>query len=338
MFDKIVIFAPKSQLKLLRKEIQKDSFRVHNPGDDFNLIRRIKRKIFRNPYTHSYIFEGFYNASDFLGFNTFWIEKQSDLEEISDSKTLVLCEGSYIPEFKRKLKCKFVLHSVPNNLDNFSELSASKNCLKLEVFKNEALNHFKIGDLTYFDQKNFTLYQPWATNLLPNQILEDKNIRDIDMKFSYYIGMLYGKGVERAREYNLLLKNSNIPTQIKCVTGASHRISKELTMRSSICLDIRDDHHLRIGYIPCRIFKTLSYGREIYVNSPYIKKYLSHIPLVKFFNDGESLLNQYNEKLTFQNFQKKDLNEKKKFTLNFIKHHHTYVNRLENIVSVFNEF
>tara|TARA_Y100000589_G_scaffold301765_1_gene312857 strand:+ start:814 stop:1824 length:1011 start_codon:yes stop_codon:yes gene_type:complete len=336
MFDKVIIYAPKLQLRLLRKEFLKDTFRVHNPGDDFNLFRKIKRKIFRNPYTHSYIFEGFFNAADFLGYKTFWIENQSDLEEISDSKTLVFCEGSYMPDFNKKINCKFALHSIPKNLDKFSELSESKNCLKLEVFKNEALNFLKIGDLTYFDQENFTLYQPWATNLIPYEIVVDKNMPNFDNKISYYIGMLYGKGVRRAKEYNLSLKNSTTPTKIKCVTGASHKTSQDLTINSSICLDIRDDHHLEVGYIPCRIFKTLSYGREIYVNSHYIKKYLSHIPFVKFFNNGESLKNQYNEKLSMPDYQKKALIEEKNFTLDFIKNHHTYVNRLENIFSVFN--
>ncbi len=336
MFDKVVIYAPKYQQRLLRKEIQKSSFRLHDPGNDFNFFRRIKRKIFRTPHTHSYIFEGFYNAAEFLGYSNFWIENQSDLEEIADSKTLVFCEGSYIPDFKKGLNCKFVLHSIPTNLDNFSEFSESKKYLNLEVFKNEALNFEKIADLTYFNRENFTLYQPWATNLLPNQIFIGENIPNVENKISYYIGMLYGKGVTRAQAYNLLLKDSIVGTKIKCVTGASHKTSQKLTMRSSICLDIRDDHHLEIGYIPCRIFKTLSYGRQIFVNSHYIKKYLSHIPSVKFFSDGKCLQNQYDESLSFQNSQTKENIEKRDFSLNYIKNNHTYVNRLKNIFSVFN--
>ena len=71
MFDKVVIYAPKYQQRLLRKEIQKSSFRLHDPGNDFNFFRRIKRKIFRTPHTHSYIFEGFYNAAEFLGYSNF---------------------------------------------------------------------------------------------------------------------------------------------------------------------------------------------------------------------------------------------------------------------------
>jgi len=335
MFNKIVIFAPSFQLQLLEREIEKRSYRIQNPGDDFNFLRKIKRKIFQSPHTHSYIFEGFYNASKYLGISTFWIDNQNNLEAIADSKTLIICEGSFLPDFNMKSNSKFVIHSIPDNLDNYLELSKSKKCLHLEIFKNEALNHLKIGDLSYFDNHNFTLYQPWATNLLPNQININEYFPKAENKFSYYIGMLYEEGVKKARDYNKYLKRSKKKTKIKCITGASHKTSQTLTEKSSICLDIRGDVHLNSGYVPCRIFKTLSYGREIYVNSWYIKKYLNHIPSVKFFNNGESLQNQYEQITSNQNYQNKEALEKRLYTLEFIKNNHTYVNRLKNIFKVF---
>lgn len=335
MFNKIVIYAPKFQLKLLQREIDKRSFRIQNPGDDFNLIRKIKRKLFRTPHTHSYIFEGFYNASKYLGISTFWIDNQNNLDAIADSKTLVICEGTFLPEFNNKANCKFVIHSIPDRLDNFSKLSKSKQCLHLEVFKNKALNYSKIGDLTYFDQNDHTLYQPWATNLLPNQIQASEYYPKVENKFSYYIGMLYEQGVHKAKEYNSYLKKSRKSTKIKCVTGASHKVSQNLTEKSSICLDIRGDVHLNSGYVPCRVFKTLSYGREIYVNSKYIKQYLSHIPCVRFFSNGENLKSQYDQIISNENSKSKKAIEKRLYTMEFIKNNHTYVNRLKNIFEVF---
>lgn len=336
IFDKFVVFVPRGQSKLLKRQNKKKTYVVQSPGDDFSLFRKIKRKFRRTPHTNTYFFEGFYKAAKYLGMNSFWIENQKQLEEIADSKTLVLCEGSFIPDLEKNLNCHYVLHSIPNEkYDQYLNLSQQKKCLHLDLFKNKALEFTKINDLTFFDEDNFTLYQPWAGNLLPNEIIDNDDTYKVNQQYSYYIGMLYDKGIGKAKDINKYLREGKNQTQIKCVTGVSHQSTKELTLKSSICIDIREDHHLEIGYVPCRVFKTLSYGREIYVNSKYIYEYLRHIPLVRFYESGEQLKSQYDELCSTSNFRNRTLAENRKHTMNFLRENHTFVNRLENIIKVF---
>ncbi len=330
-YKKIVIYAKPGQKLLLEKQNINKSYSLQNPGNDFNFLRRVKRKIKGSPYTHIYIFYGFYRAAKYMNFEVFWIENQKDLENISDEKTIIFCEGSFMPDLNKKSMCKYVVHSVPKNLEQTCrELSKEYLCLNLEVFKKEALQFNELNDLSFFDDKSYTLYQPWATNLLPNEF-EDTDYKErIKYDISYYIGMLYGSGSKRAIELNKFLSKSKRRSTIKCVVGASDSLAKELTIKSSICVDIRSGHHLEVGYVPCRVFKTLSYGREIFVNSKLVKKYLKNIPFVRYYSSGEDLKNQYENFCSMNSYKK--YSEKRKFTLKYIKNKHTFVNRLNNIL------
>ena len=336
LFTKLVVFVRPGQKKLLEKQNSNKSYTIHKPSNDFNLFRRIQRKIKGCPLTHTYIFYGFYRAAEFLNLETFWIDNQKDLDHIADEKTLVFCEGSFMPDLNKKLMCKYVVHSVPKYLvENCQELSEKKLCLNLEVFKKGALDFYKLNELAFFDEKSFTLYQPWATNLLPNEFSDFDYKDNINLDdVSYYIGLLYGSGSKKADKLNIYLKNSKRKTKIRCVVGASDYLARELTLKSSICIDIRSGHHLEVGYVPCRVFKTLSYGREIFVNSPSIKDSLSQIPNLKYYSSGEDLRNQYDNLCSINGSRK--FNDQKNFTLNYIKDNHTFINRLNNIIQVFN--
>tara|TARA_B100000989_G_scaffold278203_1_gene239755 strand:+ start:2260 stop:3306 length:1047 start_codon:yes stop_codon:yes gene_type:complete len=335
-FTKFVVFVKPGQNKLLRKQNSNRSYSLQKPSNDFNLYRRIKRKIKGSPLTHTYIFHGFYRAAKYLNLETFWIDNQKDLDHISDEKTIVFCEGSFMPDLNKKLESKYIVHSIPKYLvRKCRELSEKKICLNLEVFKKEAIDFYQLNELAFFDEKSFTLYQPWATNLLPNEFREFDNKDAIRLdNICYYIGLLYGSGSKKADNLNTFLQKSKSQTEIRCVTGASDSLARELTLRSSICIDIRSGHHLEVGYVPCRVFKTLSYGREIFVNSKSIKDLLNHIPNVKYYSSGEDLRNQYENFCSIHNSKK--FNDDQNFTLNYIKNNHTFINRLNNIFEVFN--
>ena len=151
---------------------------------------------------------------------------------------------------------------------------------------------------------------------------------------SFYIGLLYGSGPKKADNVNTFLQKSKSQTKIRCVLGASDSLARELTLRNSICIDIRSGHHLEVGYVPCRVFKTLSYGREIFVNSKSIKDLLNHIPNVSYYSSGEDLRNQYDDLCSINGSRK--FYDLKNSTLNFIKDNHAFINRLNNIIQVFN--
>ena len=72
LFTKFVVFVKPGQKYLLEKQNSKKSYTIQKPNNDFNLIRRIQRKIKGNPLTHTYIFYGFYRAAEYLDLKTFY--------------------------------------------------------------------------------------------------------------------------------------------------------------------------------------------------------------------------------------------------------------------------
>ena len=334
-FNTLIIYSPKREHQLLSKQHQSSKYSTRAPGNDFNFIRRIKRKLERVPHTHSYIFEGFYNAAIFLGLEVYWVGTQKELENIASEHSLLMCEGSFLPDFKAELSCSYIVHSIPKELENICiELAKNNRLIHLDVFKIEAKKYSYISDLSYFDKKSFTLFQPWATDLMPNQIKRFKYKNDAS-NISYYIGLLYEKGAEIGKEINKMLLESINPIELKCVTGASHKVSKDLIQKSSLCIDIRYSWHQKAGYIPCRVFKTLSYGREIFVNSKSIKDNLSYIPSIKYYKSPLDLVKKWEDLCSYSESKRKELEDEITFSNEEIKNKHTYVNRLLNIFTVF---
>ena len=89
-------------------------------------------------------------------------------------------------------------------------------------------------------------------------------------------------------------------------------------------MDLRGSWHIDCGYLPCRIFKNLSYGRITGTNSENVKiKLGDHV----VFDSNleilfEKLLESENTK-SISDFQK---------TMSYIKDEHTFVNRINNIL------
>jgi hypothetical protein len=97
----------------------------------------------------------------------------------------------------------------------------------------------------------------------------------------------------------------------------------QLIRDSFLCPDFRSDWHLECGYIPCRIWKNISYGRITGTNSPYVKRALGDY--VVFGGTPQTL---------YQNL----LNAEQNRTINmkdammFVRDNHTFINRVNNIL------
>jgi hypothetical protein len=56
----------------------------------------------------------------------------------------------------------------------------------------------------------------------------------------------------------------------RLLAGVSDEEAVEAARTSLVNFDIRGDWHLEKGYVPCQIFKTLSYGKHLTSNSPLL--------------------------------------------------------------------
>lgn len=270
-------------------------------------------------HTHSYIHNSYFKAFRHLGYDVFWFDHTDDVSGFDFSNCIFLTEDQVKQGMPLRNDCKYIAHHIPpsffDGID--SVLNLGNYIVDVEKFD-------KIKDQTYFDSKTNTLYQCWATNLLPNEIDENNYCKyDANKKYVNYVGSLYEEGLEFAKEFGSLLLSNN--KELRLYRGVSDDENCQLIRESFICPDFRNYHHIKVGYIPCRIFKTISYGQIVGTNSINVKRVF-----------GDYVVFGSNPKDLYENMLESLINQKVNMTeaMLFIKNNHTYVNRIKTILEV----
>jgi len=172
-------------------------------------------------------------------------------------------------------------------------------------------------------------YIAWATSTLPDEFdFEDINYPRENKIF--FTGNLSPGGVcenystfkpflEECIKNNIEFYHNN-PWQ----NPLSQAEVIELTKRSILGVDIRGPEHLRNGYIPCRMFKNMSWGHLGTTNSEEVYKEAEGHCL--FQPDPAQLFYDAMEKRTDYDFIRKGML--------YVQENHTFVNRVKTIMSL----
>lgn len=270
-------------------------------------------------HTHSYIHNSYFKAFKSLGYEVFWFDQTDDTSQFDFSNSIFFTEDQVKRGMPLRNDCKYIAHHIQpsffNGID--SVLNLGNYIVDVEKF-------VKVKDQTYFDSKTKTLYQCWATDLLPDEInLDDFCVYDKSKQYVNYVGSLYEEGLEFAQEFGSILKDNQ--KELRLYHGVSDEENRQLIRDSFLCPDFRNYHHIKVGYIPCRIFKTISYGQIIGTNSINVKRVFGDYvvfgsnPNDLYYNMVEAILNQ-----TI------DMKE----AMLFVKNNHTYINRVKTILEV----
>lgn len=270
-------------------------------------------------HTHSYIHNSYFKAFKSLGYEVFWFDQTDDTSQFDFSNSIFFTEDQVKFGMPLRNDCKYIAHHIQpsffNGID--SVLNLGNYIVDVEKF-------VKVKDQTYFDSKTKTLYQCWATDLLPNEInLDDFCVYDKSKQYVNYVGSLYEEGLEFAQEFGSILKDNQ--KDLRLYHGVSDEENRQLIRDSFLCPDFRNYHHIKVGYIPCRIFKTISYGQIIGTNSINVKRVFGDY--VVFGSNPNDLYDNMVEAILNQ---KIDMNE----AMLFVKNNHTYINRVKTILEV----
>jgi len=193
------------------------------------------------------------------------------------------------------------------------------------IYEVEEKGFEKINNCAYYDDKSRTLHQCWATDLLPFEIdLKNPCIFSQDKKNINYIGMIWEENINQVSPFAQACVHNN--KEFLVHKSVSDEQNYKLIRDSFIAPDIRGTHHLNVGYIPCRVFKNISYGQVVGTNSRFVKKVFGDY--VVFSENTYDLFFYCSKK--FKNSSKNDIIE----SMKFVKDKHTFVNRVENILGI----
>jgi len=275
-------------------------------------------------HTHSYVHNGFYNAFHYLGYPTYWFDDQDALSGFDFAHTLFITEGQVDKNIPIRDDCEYMLH---NCTDAKYRSLPKKNTLTFQVFTDSIFSvpHLtKVDHCIYYDLIGRCIYMPWATDLLPYEIDAVKQTLPFSnsLKEAYWVGTvgdgLFGN-IHQLKPFMNACEENGIRFVVKHHLSLPEHIA---AIRSSfIAPAIVGKWQLEQGYIPCRIFKNISYGKMGVTNSRHVYELFDK--KIVYNPDTYQLFFDAREKM--QTMTLDELFE----LMDLVKTKHTYINRVQ---------
>jgi len=290
-------------------------------------------------HTHSYIHYGFIKAFQKLGWDTKWVDDNDEIDPLSyPSGTVFLTEGQVDKKIPKRKDCLYILHHVSQ--EAYQDIPEhNKVLLKLRQEKKTDDPCIKISEVSTYHPNDNIIISMWATDLLPEEIDIDESIRNFDSKKKtvIFIGTL--ANCNRFGNYNQIMPfvkeaQKDEYEWLNYTSPFSNPIDND-TQKSLIssCLlapAITGFWQQDVGYIPCRIFKNISYGCIGITNSKYVADIIKndcvyHQDSIELYKKTKEFLQQPNDII-------KDILRRQ---MTNVKMNHTYMNRIDDILKVF---
>lgn len=289
-------------------------------------------------HTHSYIHWGFYRAFQHLGFDTYWFDSNDKPNNFDFSGSLFISEWQVDRDIPIREDCFYLIHNMYESND-LSAYARRVEKYRFAIDNGRACNFRgyqvgkrdegcdKLDNYTYYSLAHKTAYILWATDLLPYEI--DQIKRDIVLPQSsravYWIGTIGGGtagNINELEPFKRACNEHNITFVHKKDVSAEENM--KLVQESYLAPAIQGAWQVEHGYIPCRIFKNISYGQLGVTNSREVyelfgKKIVYNSDTYQLFYDAKKKL----ETLTVHELYEQ---------MDFVKENHTYINRIQSLL------
>jgi hypothetical protein len=283
-------------------------------------------------HSHSFIHYGFYRAFDFLGYETYFVDDNDDISGFNLSDSIFLTEGQVCSKMPLRKDCTYILH-------NCSKLEGIGNHINIQYYQKDCLkmDHVAHGIAVQDD----CLFFPWGSPLLPHEF----NINDVTKlrnSLVYYLGTV--NNPEENGNYQPLLdceracRENGHPVYagggytpymrkdtLNYIPGWISNEDEAMYLRNGYMAPaIQGPNQLGNQMIPCRLFKSISYGLDgLTIN-----------PLAYEFFDRNVIYNPDAYQLFYDAENRKEEVERKRWLMNFVKDHHTYLNSINAIMEM----
>src|ERR1035437_3869402 len=224
-------------------------------------------------HTQRHIYKAYYDNAKKLGYNVLWLEDEKRSQKYILPGDLIMSQGQVgkmspekfvFEDFHMPVRDD-VFYCLHNIKDVFKSKLKRENYINLDIHDTSKIakveNIEKWGPVRYFDKKTRTLYQPWGTNLLAEEF---KKPVFNDNSIVFWIGNVWndknnnGNLLEVAELKKVLKENKLNFIKIKVVPDFLHII---LVRLSRIAPAIAGKWQVETNYLPCRMFKNISYGQ-----------------------------------------------------------------------------
>lgn len=283
-------------------------------------------------HTHSYIHYGFYKAFKQLNYDVYWLDDNDINNDLNTNiynnfnfdNCLFITEGQVDKNIPINESSIYILHNC--NIDKYRNVNKKFN---LQVITKSDLEKYKFNKIDISSYYHSDLIMMcWATDLLPDEInkniLKIKENKIISKNVLNFVGMPLYPWDEVAKWCN----NNGITYNSFGGfnrTNVSSEKNMELIQESILAPAIQEPWQVKHGYIPCRVFKNLSYGKMVQTNNKFVNnfifegKLLYHEDIHKLMDMGIEFNNNNQQKLLIELMEN-------------VRDNHTYINRIQSII------
>lgn len=304
-------------------------------------------------HTHSFLHYGYEKAFKSLGYEVYWTTNPNSTDF---NNSIIITEGYATQNLPIVKSSTYIVHVLGNKtgfankfLNKVKRLIDMRYLCKFWKDKNydyvmDKNKLTKISDSTYFEKGSpyDILYTVWATDLLPHEFNFEDRFIEREKKF-FYVGTIGGglggindcqkapdeyDNVPHIMPFIRACQENNIEIVTSCPwkTPKTNEENRELIRKSYLAPDFRHNAMLAWGYVPCRIFKNISYGQLGMTNSEAIYEFFNKMLIYnkdgyQLFYDGQNQKNNF------------DLIKEQMY---YVQQNHTYLNRVKDILAVIN--
>lgn len=305
-------------------------------------------------HTHSYIHNAFYRTFKHLGYNVYWFNEDGQnnypngnkvdfnnalyIVHGLESKNLPLNETSYY--IGHNVEWTGNQYKIPakHTLINGSKGIPYNNILSLQVYCIRCIEETNYENSKYYchSSDKELIYMPWGTDLLPHEI--DENIKKLESFKVKNISNFIGMPLQHNVDLRDALKKYNI--KYECYGGTFNKHSEKnksiednmkLIQESIIAPALQTQWQKDNHYIPCRIFKNISYGKMGITNNNAVYDFFNK--KIIYSDNIEELVNK---SLEFN--KRKDKFSIIKELMIDVRDNHTYVNRINFILDFLKKY
>ncbi len=285
-------------------------------------------------HSHSYIHACWVKAFKYLGYDTYWFSDNNFDINFDYTNCLFITEGYAdfkIPLHKSNIYYVHVCVDPQRYLDTgvrFIDMRYNKTYnydVNYEYNLDENLQTGKaqqISSVTYYEDLEYypAIYTSWATDLLPHEF--DFSLINTEVENNvYFIG---SAGPHHNALIQALHKHNIKFIHIDCWKNPiSFEDNMKLMQKSTINVDLRHDFHKNVGYIPCRVFKAISYGKIGITNSKRVQE---------LFGENNIIYDDNVDVLVEMALQNKDDKELLMRQMKYVQENHTYLNRVDDLL------
>lgn len=276
-------------------------------------------------HSHRFIHQGFYETLRRLGVPVVWTDygaspgviESGDLVITSNAHGRLTSKNTLAPLREGAYYCFHGFGGIPYQID-------SERYIRLEVFTRAALKAEQRWDeATYFDPSSRTLYQAWGTNLFEEDFRQPTASR---LPVVFWVGAIWNNeldqgNVRQIAELKRVLRDRSLRfVHLKYVPNS---VSLRAVRLSRIAPAIAGQWQVENDYLPCRMFKNISYGQLGISNVRWFRN-LYHDCSVP----GDSIEDLVDNALSMSPAAACELSR----TQQRITRNHTYVHKLRNIL------